>query len=58
MMERGDKVRAKQRLYLARWVEAGEKGEIVGEKEPGKWIVRLEDGHEYVLSPSEIEPDD
>lgn len=56
-MQRGDKIRVKWRLYLARWVEAGEKGEFLGEKEPGKCVVRLEDGHEYTMAPAEIEPD-
>lgn len=54
-MNSGDRVKVKTRLYLARWVEAGEQGEIVDVREPGKNIVKLEDGHEYILADRELE---
>ncbi len=56
-MKTGDQIVVKQRLYLARWVEAGEKGEIIKQIEPGKFIVKLEDAHDYVLVAGEMELD-
>lgn len=46
-------------VYLARWVNPGEQGEVIGKhiSPAGQEVydVRLSDGKEYVFAPSEIE---
>jgi len=46
-------------LYLGRWVNAGEQGEVIGKhiSPAGQEVydVRLADGEQYVFAPGEIE---
>ena len=46
-------------VYLGRWIELGEQGEVIGKhiSPAGQEVydVRLLDGEEYVFAPSEIE---
>lgn len=55
----GDEVEVITALYLGRWIEPLERGEITGRhcSPAGQevYTVKLQDGKEYTFAPSEIE---
>ena len=51
----GTKVRATKRTYSGRWIEAGERGEVIAGYWKSLYLVRLDDGYQCLLTFDELE---
>ena len=56
-MKNGDRIRIIGRfVYLGRWLQPGEEGTIESADHiPGRVVVKMDDGHGYVLATAEFE---